>query len=191
MKHLLLGSALVLAPFAASAASHLELYYADQEIDDSGFSIDGDGFGGALRLGSSSGVFVPVRYESIELDDYDIDVSQFRAGLGYVFELAPSAALDLSVQYVRYDFDFAEPDGWGGFAGVTGKIADNVSLFVRGGFFQIEEDGIEADGTEFSGGASVDLSGFGVFAEYEITELDDSESELQFDTLRIGVQLSF
>ena len=147
-KSLLALTLLVAAPFAASAAEGVSYNYVQggyAATNTDGADADGWGLDGSVAIAPNFHLFGG--YSNQEIDDTSIDFDQWRAGVGYNREIAPSADLVTRVAYEKFDagrgFDY---DGWSAEVGVRGALHPNFEGYVMAGY----EDGDNYDG-EFYG----------------------------------------
>lgn len=131
----LLG-ALALATAPATAGdlrySYLEARYAEAELDDDVFDIDGDGLvlNGSLEFSQTVHLFVG--YDKLEFDD-NVDVSTRLIGGGLVFPVSPQADIVLRAGFAEASFEtpFFEDEDDGHFvsAGFRALVTPDIELF--------------------------------------------------------------
>lgn len=177
--------------------SHIGAYYIDVDYDDLG----GDGFGVGGQFALGNGLFIPLEYNSVTLDEevsgvaIDVDIDEIRAGLGYSFKATPAANVNLAVKYLDYDFGGdldGSSDGFGLFVGLSGQIVPALTVYADLGYAMLDDEGVDVTGTEITAGAAFDFGGPGVFAEYRTTKYDpDDFEDYDVDQFRVGARFSF
>lgn len=186
----------LLLPLPAMAVdSFVAGYYvpkADLEVTVDGLGSgedDGDGFGLNTRIMVAPSLGFTGEYQSLSYDDSDGDIDQLRVGGGWFAE----NGFALTADFVQFDFDGDEVDGFGLHARFTGKVAQQVELFGELGYNNVEDDaGDEADGIEYLfGGAFYFNEQFSAFADYRSTSLEFDGGEFEFTDLRVGGRLHF
>jgi len=149
MKRSLLALTLLAAlPFAASAAEGVSYNYieggyvaTDSDFGDS----DGWGINGSAAIAPNFHLFGG--YSAQTNDDFigDIDVDQWRAGIGYNHEISPRVDLLTRIAYEKYEIDDLqtfETDGYSVEAGVRGALTSNFEGYALAGY----EDGDDYEG---------------------------------------------
>lgn len=143
MKRSLLALSLLAAlPFAATAAEGVSYNYVqggyvatngDGNADADGFGIDG-----SVAVHPNFHLFGG--YNQQEIDDTNIDVDQWKLGVGYNYEIAPKADLVTRIAYEKYDagsgFDF---DGYSAEAGVRAALGTHVDGYALAGYEDYED----------------------------------------------------
>lgn len=144
MKRTLLALTLLAAlPFAASAAEGVSYNYVqggyaatnnnDGEVDADGFGIDGS-------VAVHKNVHIFGGYTAQELDTFDVDVDQWRLGVGYNHELNDRADLVARVAYENIDVaDTVDFDGYSAEVGVRGTFGKHVEGYAFAGYQDFEQ----------------------------------------------------
>lgn len=153
---------------------------------DGGPSSDdgGDGYG-VKAMARVIGPFVATgEYHSVSYDDApDFDRDDFRVGAGVV-----GATLGLLGEYISSELG----DGFGAHVRLAGGN-ERASLHAQLGFVQVE-DVDRFYGGELNFGAAYQFTDLlGTFVDYRLTNLEghDSDVQLKFRDLRVGVRLTF
>lgn len=204
-KRLLATAALLATPLAAQALepAHVDGYYqpwTNLEVDvphADDADVDGDGWGAKafVPIGQPQNFVITGEYETSSYDD-DFDVDEFRVGGGYQMQLGQTDALTggLFAEYVNYDLDGEDADGYGVHLRLHGKAADIVALYGSVGYVSLSGDhDLDFDGFEYLVGASVDVTPqIGLFAEFRESKLEgDNDLDLTADEVRTGVRFVF
>ena len=174
MKRSLLALTLAAAlPFAASAAegvsyNYVEGGYAATNLSDGLPDADGWGVRGSVAFHPNFHVFGD--YSSQEFDNTNLDVDQWRVGLGYNHEISPRADLLTRVAYEKVDLGSVDADGWSVEAGARGAFTNSFEGYALAGY----QDGDQVDG-DFYGrlGATVKFSpNWGVNGDVKFSDGD-------------------
>ena len=179
-KHFALALLLAAAPFAATAGelsyTFVEGGYARTDIDDLG---DGDGFAvnGSLALNDMFHVFGGYAMQQQEESGVEVDLDQFRLGLGYRYPTSDRTDIVVRAAYERAEFgasldDVSADASAGGYSlegGGRSMITENFEISVMGGYADAGDAEVE--------GFSVDL--------------DEGEGEDEEFYGRVGAQLKF
>lgn len=187
----LLG-AFTLPALAAPANNFVDGYFVpSSEIDFGPVDDDGDGFGvkGAFQVGNQ--LFLTGEYQSVDYDDTNVDLDQFRLGA----DLGPGAGasgkgLYGRAEYVNIDGDGGgDQDGIGGHVGFGLPLSQELRLHAEAGYLLLDD----IDGPEFLVGATYRVAqNFGVFADYRVSCLDpDGGGDVDISDLRIGARFYF
>lgn len=151
MKKSLLALTLLAAlPFAASAAEGISYnylqggYVATQGDGDA--DADGWGLDGSVAIHPNFHLFGA--FSNQKIDDTSIDFDQWRVGVGYNHEIAPTVDLVTRVAYEKFDagsgFDF---DGWSAEVGARAALTSNFEGYAMAGYEDYEDNGLaEIDG---------------------------------------------
>jgi Ax21 family sulfation-dependent quorum factor len=149
MKKSLLAAALLAAPALvlsadASAAegvsyNYVEAGYVASNLEDS-LDADGWGLGGSAAIAPNFHLFGS--YNSLELDDIDFDIDNWRLGVGYNHEISQRLDLLTRVAYERYETNIVDFNGYSVEAGVRGAISPMFEGYALAGY----EDGSDFDG---------------------------------------------
>lgn len=143
MKRSLLALTLLAAlPFAASAAEGVSYNYVQGgylATNNSG-GADADGFGidGSVAVHPNFHIFGG--YNQQEIDNTNINVDQWKLGVGYNYEISPKADLVTRIAYEKYDagsgFNF---DGYSAEVGVRGALGSMVEGYAMAGYEDFEQ----------------------------------------------------
>jgi hypothetical protein len=167
--------ALVLAsPAMAGDLSYnfLEGGYLRVEFDNSGFDLDGDGFGIGGSFELNENLFAFASYSTADFD-FGIDLNQLSAGVGYHVDISQNSDFFAALSFVRAEAEAAglgsaDEDGIGVTIGVRSMVSDQVELF---GTLSYVDLGGDADGTSVGGGALYSFTDtFAVGANVEFDE---------------------
>jgi Ax21 family sulfation-dependent quorum factor len=159
MKNSLIAAALLAVPaFAmaanASAADDVSYNYVqggytatngDGNVDADGWAIDG-----SVAVHPNFHLFGGFNQQEIE--DTNIDVDQWRAGVGYNHEISPKADLLTRIAYEKFDagsnLDF---DGYSVEAGARASLTRNLEGYALAGYESYDSDGLLEDDSNFYG----------------------------------------
>lgn len=199
-------------PVVGNAAALLELdaYVAHTKAEYSvatpPASFETDGEGGGLRARVNlplTGAFLTAEYQTGSTDGdifgqpLELDLTQHRLGLGTELEAGPVSVLG-RIEYTHINADFSAPgggtaseneDGFGAHVGVDAGIGI-AGVYASAGYLKLTD----ADGTEFTvGGRFSVIPTLAVFAEYRLTDLDDTQIngtplEYSADDFRVGIK---
>lgn len=182
MKRSLIALSLAaLLPLSAQASDKLS--YTWVEADYINVDGDADGFGarGSLEFGQS-GFYGFGGYNTVEIDNSNIDVDSFDLGLGYAHGLSDNADLLAEIAYLNSDANgIADVDGYRASVGVRGSFSPNFEGLLKANY----TDGNDIDG-DFSGTAGLQYKfspTWGLVGEVEFA--DGGESYL------VGLRASF
>jgi Ax21 family sulfation-dependent quorum factor len=172
MKRSLLALTLLAAlPFAASAAEGLSYDFVqggyvatngDGNADADGFGIDG-----SFAVHPNFHLFGG--YSQQEIDNTNIDVDQWKLGVGYNYEIAPKADLVTRIAFERFD-GAGDSNGYSAEVGVRGALTEHLEGYAFAGY----EDFKNFDG-DFYGrlGAQVKFSeNWGVSGDVKFADGD-------------------
>lgn len=187
-----------MTPAQAASLGYIDGYYipsAELEISDAGISgeDDGDGFGVKGRARFADQLFFTGEYQAVEYDDSELELDQLRAGVGFSSAVSPELNLIGRAEFVQVEVDSPFQDsedetGYGVHAGAEAMLAPQFMAHGSVGYISVDD----ADGPEFLAGlrflANESIS---IFADYRVTRLSDSGSDLDLDDLRIGAGFSF
>jgi len=185
-----------MAPITAMAGgvgNSVDVYYVSSGLDVSvpGFGSaddDGDGFGAKGRFAIADNMFVSGEYQSVSYDDFDIDIDQIRAGVGFNSPLGAQASFFGLAEFINADIDDESDNGYGVHGGVQFAVSDSISLKGSIGYVDFGD----ADGIEYLVGAAFKLTdAFGIVADYRVTNLEEDDADLDIDDLRVGVRFNF
>lgn len=197
--------ALVLTPLMLSATltaqadvnAHVDAYFvpkANFDVVLPGYgsgSVDGDGYGLRGEAVNADGFLANAEYQKVTYDS-DIDLTQFRLGIG--IQSQGDAQLAGIAEYVRQELGNAEATGLGIHGRATFKVAAPVRLSLQVGVLKLT-DAVDTDmsGPEFSVAGSYQLTPkASIFADYRVSSLkDDGDNEFTFKDLRVGGRYTF
>ena len=215
MKRLLAGLILA-APVTCFAANEFTLDingflgHAFSEISDDGFSVKPDGLDTGFRatISHREGLFALGEYTFADLDDriegikLGLKIHEFRVGGGYLATISPQLKVGGYGAYVGQDQriragDVKASDDADGF-NIGGLIQYNatkvIQTYGRFGYLNLEADsgGPNADGVDLIVGGSYELAqGLAGFVEYRYTHLQQSGGEVDYNSIRGGIKLSY
>lgn len=141
MKRTLLALTLLAAlPFAASAAegvsyNYVEGGYTRLDAGHTGSNNDADGWAlnGSGAINPNFHVFGG--YSKVNINDTDIDLDQWRLGVGYNRELTPKVDLVTRVAYEKFDAgQGVDGDGYSVEAGVRGAMTPMLEGYALAGY---------------------------------------------------------
>lgn len=150
MKRSLIAIALAASmPLAANAAEGVTYNYLQAGYAASNGDVDADGYdvNGSAAFHPNFHVFGG--FGSQEIDNTNLDIDQYRIGVGYNLEIAPRTDLLARVAYQKLDagrvlgreLDF---DGWSTEVGVRGLMARNFDGYALVGY-EDYDGGIDGD----------------------------------------------
>lgn len=144
MKRLLLALPLLAAlPFAASASDGLSYNYVEggyvQTNADGG---DADGFGGQASFAIHPNFHLFGGYSNQEIEDTNIDIDHWRAGVGYNHPVSSNTDLLSRVAYEKYEVGAGlDVDGYSAEVGVRSALTPMLEGYALAGY----EDGGRLD----------------------------------------------
>ena len=159
MKTSLLAAALLAVPAlamaaTASAAEGVSYNYVqggytatqgDGNADADGWAIDG-----SVAVHPNFHLFGA--FSQQELDDTNIDIDQWRAGVGYNHEISPRADLLTRVAYEKFDAGHgADFDGYSVEAGARAALTQSLEGYALAGYENYDSDGLLEDDSNFYG----------------------------------------
>ena len=190
-------AAVAACAFAAPAISaqgnnFVDGYFVISDID-AGGSDDGDGFGvkGAGQV--TDRIFFTGEYQSVEYDDSNADLDQFRLGAGFGPGMGSSGeGIYGRVEYVNVDLDSEDEDGLGGTVGYALPLNKQFRLHGEVGYLYLDD----TDGPELLIGGTYRINqNFGIFADYRMsmleTDVGPGDQDVDIDDLRIGARFYF
>jgi Ax21 family sulfation-dependent quorum factor len=138
MKRSLFALTLLAAlPFAASAAEGVSYNYVqggyvatngDSNADANGFGIDG-----SVAVHPNFHLFGG--YNQQEIDNTNVNIDQWKLGIGYNYEIAPKADLVTRIAYAKYDAGSAlNVNGYSAEVGVRGALGAKVEGYAMAGY---------------------------------------------------------
>lgn len=159
MKTSLLAAALLAVPAlamaaTASAAEGVSYNYVqggytatqgDGNADADGWAIDG-----SVAVHPNFHLFGAFNQQ--ELDDTNIDIDQWRAGVGYNHEISPRTDLLTRVAYEKFDAGHgADFDGYSVEAGARAALTQSLEGYALAGYENYDSDGLLEDDSNFYG----------------------------------------
>ena len=115
-----------------------------------GFDVDGDGYGlgGSFEIGES--LFVFASYGTTNFD-YDVDLKELHAGLGYHAALTDNTDFFGTLAYVAAEveatgFGSVDDNGYGATIGVRSNVTDLIELFGEISYADLGDGGDTAIG---------------------------------------------
>lgn len=201
IRNLMIGSVVALAGTLGSTAAHagefdyLDVYFVPQsnlDVSVPGFGsgdVDGDEFGIKGRAHTAETVTLHGEFQSVSLDDVDLDVEQLRFGIGAHSSADTGTRFFGDAEFVSVDLDGDDQSGFGLHGGLSFSGESQVSGFARLGYLSLDD----VDGFEFSLGIDVAFNpSVGGFVDYRSIALEaDDSSEFDFTDLRIGIRFHF
>lgn len=194
IKQALLTVAIVITPMSALAAGSLDVFYMNQNAEDSVSKDDGNGVGirGQATLGQ--GVSLTALLQDAELKDADENLRETRIGLSYDTK-CHDIDVGGGVESVGVEFNDGGPGqpslrGYSVNAHASISPIDNVTLSARVGYTDVDE----LAGMEYEVGASYAINkNVSGFVEYRMINADDEGfgADLDLDTLRVGARYNF
>jgi Ax21 family sulfation-dependent quorum factor len=141
MKRSLLALSLFAAlPFAASAAEGVSYNYVQGGYVATNGNADADGFGidGSVAVHPNFHLFGG--YNQQEIDNTNINVDQWKLGVGYNYEIAPKADLVTRIAYEKSDAGSGSDfDGYSAEVGVRGALGTKVEGYAMAGYEDFEQ----------------------------------------------------
>jgi Ax21 family sulfation-dependent quorum factor len=181
MKRSLFALALVAAmPFAAQADDKLSYTYI--EADYLNVDSDADGFGvrGSVEF-ADSGFYGFGGWNSVEVDDVNVDVDTFDVGLGYAHSLGENLDVLGEAAYMNSDVEGFDVDGWRASIGLRGSFSPNFEGLIKANYI---------DGDEFDGDFTATLG-----AQYKFNQTWGITGEVEAgdggETYLLGLRASF
>jgi Ax21 family sulfation-dependent quorum factor len=173
IKHSLIALALAsLLPLAAQADDKLSYTYIEGNYVDVNGDADGFGLRGSFEFGESN-FYGFGSYKNVELDDIDIDVDFWDAGIGYAHGISQNADLISELAYVKADAGGgADADGYRVSVGVRGSFTDNLEGLLKANY----TNGSDID-DDFSGTAGLQWKfnqTWGLTGEVEFADAGES-----------------
>ncbi|MEZ0471782.1 diffusible signal factor-reguated Ax21 faimly protein [Luteimonas salinilitoris] len=152
MKRSLLALTLAAAlPFAAAhAAEGVSYNYVEGGYSATNSDADADGFGANASFAFHPNFHAFGGYSAQEFDSQpltgEVDVDQWRLGIGYNHEISPRADLVTRVAYEKFEasnnFVDVDVDGYSAEVGVRGALTTNLEGYAMAGY---EDYGSDAD----------------------------------------------
>ncbi|TWI05781.1 Ax21 family sulfation-dependent quorum factor [Luteimonas cucumeris] len=153
MKKSLLALTLLAAlPFAASAADGLSYNYVQGGYVATNGDADADGWGldGSVAIHPNFHLFGG--YNNQKLDDSNFDIDQWRVGVGYNHEIAPTVDLVTRVAYEKFDPGYnLDLDGWSAEVGARAALTPQFEGYAMAGYEDFEDTRISRVDGDFYG----------------------------------------
>ena len=182
MKTSLIALALAAAlPFTASAAEGLSYNYAEADYvktDADGGKADGWGVKGSYGVLPNMHVFG--EYSQQELDATKTDLDQWRLGVGYNVEIAPSTDFVARAAYNNRNLKGSNLDfnGWSTEAGIRTAFGEHAEVYAMGGYEDYDKKkGVNPEGQWYGRlGAQVKLNqNWGINGDIKMNRDGDKE----------------
>lgn len=179
---------------AATGNNYVDGYFLLSEIDvETPFGDaddDGDGVGvkGAFQVAER--VFLTGEFQTVEYDDFDVDLDQLRLGAGMGPGMgANGQGVYGRVEYATLDFDNEDDDGLVGTLGYAVPVSQQFRLHGEVGYAYLDD----VDGPELLAGASYRVAqNLSLFGDYRMSFLEaDGGGDLDLSDLRLGVRFNF
>ncbi|HEY9143131.1 MAG TPA: diffusible signal factor-reguated Ax21 family protein [Arenimonas sp.] len=178
---------LIALAFAAllplSAQADDKLSYTWVEADYLNVDGDADGFGlrGSLEFGDSN-FYGFGGFNTVEIDNSNIDVDSFDIGLGYAHSLSDNVDLLSEISYLNSDVSgFGDLDGYRASVGVRGSFSPNFEGMIKANY---------TDGDNFDGDFTATVG-----AQYKFTQTWGVVGEIEAgdggETYLVGLRASF
>ena len=153
-KNLMIGlAALLAAPMALAGAppkGEITGYVSMTEVDDGSASDDGLGFGVRGWGMLNPQFFGHGEFQTVTLDDSDLDITVMRIGGGMVGELTPNAMWMAKGEYLDFGSDLDQA-GFGVHGGVLFQASPMIGLSGSLGYLTTDD----TDGLEFNVGIRI------------------------------------
>jgi len=179
---------LLAGPATAAETGAIAGFLSKVEVDDEVLGKDdGTGFGARGWFGFG-GPFAHFEYQTVTLDDSDIDVNELRLGGGLSGEINRQFEVFGKAEYLDFGSDL-ELDGFGVHGGVKLAASPQVQIMASVGYLMLSGDADDATGLEFDLNALFKFTRqFGGFFGYRswMGSLDDSNTDLDVSDLRVG-----
>lgn len=181
MKTSLIALALATAlPFAASAADNLSYNYVEGDyVKTDAENGKADGWGVKGSYGVLPNMHVFGEYSRQEVDNTDADVDQWRLGVGYNTEIAPSTDFIARAAYNKFDpkegLDF---NGYSAEAGVRTAFGQHAEVYALAGYEDYsKKHGVNPEGEWYGRlGAQVKLNqNWGINGDIKMNRDGDKE----------------
>jgi hypothetical protein len=115
----------------------------DAELDGDGFEDDGDGFRFAGSYLVTPEVYVFGKYDDVELDDSEVDLSLLRIGAGYIHPLDATWDANVSLAYASIEADGPGGDeddsGFELSGGVRGLVKPEIEVRAALNYLDIDD----------------------------------------------------
>lgn len=158
MKKLPLAALLAVSALAAATTASAAEGISYNQVQAGYIATNGDGNADADGWAIDGSVAVHPNFHLFggfnrqELDDTNIDVDQWRAGVGYNHEISPRTDLLTRVAYEKFDAGHgADFDGWSVEAGARAALTQNLEGYALAGYESYDSDGLLEDDSDFYG----------------------------------------
>jgi predicted porin len=180
MKKTLIASLIASAVIFSAQASEPSFDYIqvgmNQYDDADSWELDG-----SFKLNND--FFITGNYESVSLDQSNVDIDTLSLGFGYLFNLSKEAALYTKLEYINLDAtnaQLADDSGYSLGVGMKTMIMPNTELFT-----EVKHVDIGGSSTRFELGAKHYFSKtIGGYVKYERDDFGD-------DRYGVGVSVNF
>lgn len=176
---------------AAQGNNYVDGYFVLSELDAGPADDDGEGFGvkGAFQI--TPKVFLTGEFQSVDYDDFNIDVDQIRLGAGIGPGMGSSGeGIYGRGEYIQFDDDSDDQDGVVGTVGYALPVNSAFRLHGELGYVYVDD----ADGPELLVGGTYRLTqNLGIFADYRMSYLDPDRGggDLDVADFRAGARFTF
>lgn len=150
-------------------------------VDEGGTGYGVKGFAHLNDYLMGTAEYLSASYDEID----DADRTDYRVGVGY----GGASGSGVFAEFVSTELG----DGFGTHLRGAGMFGERLALYGQAGYVQVEDED-RFGGFEFTvGGAYSVLEMLGIFADYRLTNLEgrESQAELKFRDLRVGVRYAF
>jgi hypothetical protein len=125
--------------------NYVEIGYVSASIDDSVFSVDGDGVGIAGSFSISDNFHIVASYADLDYD-FDINEKSYDFGLGGNFSLGKNLDLVGAVTYVSAEVSQPflgsfDDNGYGLYVGLRGLATEKIELFGGVDYLDLSDSG--------------------------------------------------
>jgi len=125
--------------------NYVEIGYISASIDDSDFSVDGDGVGIAGSFSISDNFHIVASYADLDYD-FDINEKSYDFGLGGNYSLGKNLDLVGAVTYVSAEVSQPflgsfDDNGYGLYVGLRGLATEQVELFGGIDYIDLSDSG--------------------------------------------------
>ncbi len=158
MKNLPLAALLAVSALAAATTASAAEGISYNQVQAGYIATNGDGNADADGWAIDGSVAVHPNFHLFggfnrqEIDDTNIDVDQWRAGVGYNHEVSPRTDLLTRVAYEKFDAGHgADFDGWSVEAGARAALTQSLEGYALAGYERYDSDGLREDDNDFYG----------------------------------------
>lgn len=175
---------------AAPGNNFVDGYGLYSDVDFGPADDDGLGVGvkGAFQIADR--VFLTGEFQTLEYDDSNVDLDQFRFGAGFGPGMGSNGeGLYGRVEYASLEFDNDEQDGIAGTVGYALPVSPQLRLHGEIGYLYLDD----VDGPELLIGATYRIAqNLSLFGDYRASFLDvDGGGDVDLSDLRFGVRFNF